>query len=59
VLGMHLATKQFVMLRNMRIDREAVRVPQSLADVRDLVVRHFSHISSDAPVMIWKQRSQF
>jgi hypothetical protein len=44
VLGVHLAAEQLIMLRNVRVNREPIRISESTCDLRNLVVLHSSHI---------------
>src|SRR5580698_8624201 len=40
---MHLTAEQLIMLRDLRIDSQAIGVSKSLSYLCYLVVRHFSH----------------
>ena len=44
VFGMHLAAEQLIMLSNVRVNSQAVRVSESTCDLRNLDVLHSSHI---------------
>ncbi len=48
VFGMHLAAEELIVLGDLRVDGEPVRISECPADLSYLVVGHFSHIYSDA-----------
>jgi hypothetical protein len=48
VLGVHLAAEKLIMLGDVRIDGEAVRISERPPNLSHLIVCQFRHIYSDA-----------
>ncbi len=62
MLGMHLAAKKLIMLGDLCIDREAVRVTERLSNLSDLIILHLRHIyqtQSSANPFIKKRESKY